>query len=88
MEAIYIFNENEGYTGGGSGFVYITLDGGENWNFHGTLSSSLTDMDFASASQGYACGNSGAVYNITGSHTYPIPVYNTTLLVDIPLITK
>ena len=65
LAAIYMIDENEGFTGGGSGFVYKTIDGGVNWNFHGSLSSSLRDMDFASATQGYACGNNGAVFSVT-----------------------
>ncbi|PLW99007.1 MAG: hypothetical protein C0591_03440, partial [Marinilabiliales bacterium] len=63
--AIYMINENEGYAGGASGFVYRTLDGGENWNFHGTLPSTLTDIDFSTDTQGYACGDGGAVFSIT-----------------------
>ena len=63
--AIYMIDENEGYTGGGSGFVYRTLDGGQNWTFHGAISSTLTDMDFANDTTGYACGNNGAVFSIT-----------------------
>ncbi len=65
LEAIYMIDENEGFTGGGSGFVYRTTDGGENWNFHGTIPSTLSDMDFASSTQGYACGDNGAVFSIT-----------------------
>jgi len=63
--AIYMINASEGYAGGANGFVYRTIDGGKNWNFHGIISSSLTDMDFASPSQGYCCGDHGAVYSIT-----------------------
>jgi photosystem II stability/assembly factor-like uncharacterized protein len=65
LEAICMIDENEGYTGGASGFVYRTIDGGENWNFHGTISSTLTDIDFASQTQGYCCGDNGTVYSIT-----------------------
>ncbi len=62
--AIYMIDENEGFTGGGSGFVYRTIDGGVNWNFHGAMSSSLNNMDFARATQGYCCGNGGKVFSI------------------------
>jgi photosystem II stability/assembly factor-like uncharacterized protein len=64
-EAIYMFDENEGYAGGTFGFVYRTIDGGENWIFHGTMSSSLYNMDFATETQGYACGDAGEVVSIT-----------------------
>ncbi len=60
-----MIDENEGYAGGGSGFVYRTIDGGDNWNFHGSIATTLTDIDFASDTQGYACGDGGAVFSIT-----------------------
>jgi len=60
-----MIDENEGFTGGGSGFVYRTTDGGENWDFHGSIPSTLTDIDFGSDTQGYACGDNGAVFSIT-----------------------
>ncbi len=62
---IYMIDENEGYTGGGSGFVYRTLDGGINWDLLGAMSSSLNELDFANSTQGYACGDNGAVFSIT-----------------------
>jgi photosystem II stability/assembly factor-like uncharacterized protein len=61
---IYMMDENEGYTGGGSGFVYRTTNGGINWDLLGAMSSSLRELDFASLNQGYACGD-GAVFSIT-----------------------
>jgi photosystem II stability/assembly factor-like uncharacterized protein len=64
-KAIYMIDENERHTGGGSGFVYRTTNGGINWNFHGAIPSTLTDLDFANSTQGYACGDNGAVFSIT-----------------------
>ena len=63
--AIYMIDENDGYAGGASGFVYRTSDGGQNWTFLGAISSTLTDIDFASDTIGYACGDGGAVFSIT-----------------------
>ncbi len=64
--AIHMLNENEGYAGGESGFVYRTVDGGENWNFHGTMVATLTDISFApSDSIGYCCGINGNIGKIT-----------------------
>jgi photosystem II stability/assembly factor-like uncharacterized protein len=63
--ALSMIDANEGYAGGESGFVYRTIDGGKNWSFHGFISSTLANMDFASATQGYACGDNGAVFSIT-----------------------
>lgn len=62
--AIYMINASTGFCGGASGFVYNTNDSGNNWGFLGAMSATLTDMDFVSASQGYACGDGGAVYSI------------------------
>ncbi len=67
--AIYMIDADNGFCGGASGFVYNTDDGGNNWDFLGAMSSTLSAMDFVSTSQGYACGNSGAVYSISGSVT-------------------
>lgn len=66
-EAIYMIDADTGFCGGASGFVYNTPDGGNNWNFLGAMSTTLTDMDFVSANQGYACGGNGAVYSITST---------------------
>ncbi len=66
-EAIHMINNTTGFCGGASGFVYNTGDGGTNWGFLGTMATTLTDMDFVSASQGYACGDGGAVFSIGGT---------------------
>jgi photosystem II stability/assembly factor-like uncharacterized protein len=60
-----MIDENEGYTGGMSGIVYRTVDGGDNWEILGSMASTLIDIDFATATQGYACGFGGAVFSIT-----------------------
>ncbi len=65
-EAIYMIDSSIGFCGGASGFVYNTGDGGTNWGFLGTMATLLTHMEFVSTSQGYACGNGGAVFSITG----------------------
>jgi len=63
--AIFMVNENEGYAGGANGRVYRTTDGGENWPVIGSIGATLTDIDFANVTQGYACGDGGAVFSIT-----------------------
>ncbi len=63
--AIHMLNENEGYAGGKSGFVYRTTDGGENWIHHGSISTTLTDISFPpSGNTGYACGMNGNIWSI------------------------
>ncbi len=64
-EAIYMIDENEGYSGGANGRVYRTTDGGENWIAIGSIGVTLTDIDFATSTQGYCCGDNGQVHSIT-----------------------
>ena len=71
--AIYMLNANEGYSGGASGFVYRTTNGGTNWNFHGTIGATLTDISFPpSGGTGYACGFNGAISSITSTIVTPM----------------
>jgi len=64
--AVWMLNENEGYCGGSSGFVYRTTDGGTTWPFIGTITNTLTDISFPpGVGTGYACGFNGAVWSIT-----------------------
>jgi len=66
--AIHMLNENEGYAGGASGFVYRTTDGGENWNLHGTTVSNLVDISFPPMGDtGYCCGMNGNIHSIDSS---------------------
>jgi photosystem II stability/assembly factor-like uncharacterized protein len=60
-----MLNENEGYAGGSSGFIYRTTVGGENWNFHATMVATLTDISFPpSGDTGYCCGINGNIWSI------------------------
>jgi photosystem II stability/assembly factor-like uncharacterized protein len=66
--AIHMVSATEGYCGGASGFVYRTSDGATNWNFHGTIASTLTDITFPPGSgTGYACGFDGVIYSVTSA---------------------
>jgi len=63
--AIHMLNENAGYAGGASGFIYKTIDGGENWNFYGTMVATLADITFPpNGETGYACGINGNIWSI------------------------
>jgi len=63
---VFFVSDDEGWMSVSSGpEIYHTTDGGANWNLLGAISSSLNNMDFASANQGYACGDNGAVFSIT-----------------------
>jgi len=64
--AIYMLNANEGYCGGASGFIYRTTDGGDNWIFHATITSTLSDIAFPPqpADTGYACGDNGKIFKV------------------------
>ena len=65
LNAIYMIDENEGYAGGANGRVYRTTDGGDNWIAIGSIGVTLSDIDFATATQGYCCGDNGTVFSIT-----------------------
>ena len=67
INAIDMIDGSNGYSGGTSGFVYSTGDGGLNWHFFGTMATTLTDIDFATLTQGYACGNGGAVFSVNAT---------------------
>jgi len=72
-EAIHMLDANEGYCGGESGFIYRTTDGGTNWNFHGTIGATLTDINFPPiGGTGYACGDNGAISSVTSSGVTPM----------------
>jgi photosystem II stability/assembly factor-like uncharacterized protein len=63
--AIHMLNENTGYAGGNSGFIYKTTDGGINWIFHGTTAANLTDISFpTNGNIGYSCGINGNIWSI------------------------
>jgi photosystem II stability/assembly factor-like uncharacterized protein len=63
--AVHMLNENEGYAGGASGFIYKTTNGGTNWNFHGTMVANLADISFPpTGDTGYSCGIDGNIYRI------------------------
>ena len=63
--AIHMLNENEGYAGGASGFIYKTTNGGANWNFYGTMGTTLADISFPSIGEtGYCCGINGNIWSI------------------------
>jgi len=66
--AIHMLNENVGYAGGASGFIYKTTDGGANWNFFGTMVANLAEISFPpNGDTGYACGINGNIYSISNS---------------------
>jgi len=63
--AIHMLNENEGYAGGASGFIYKTTNGGENWDFYGTMVANLADISFPpTGNTGYCCGINGNIWSI------------------------
>jgi photosystem II stability/assembly factor-like uncharacterized protein len=68
-QAVYAFDITYAYSGGLNGRIYYTSDGGLNWPAIGSIGITLNDLDFASSSQGYACGNHGTVFSITPEGT-------------------
>ncbi len=70
--AVHMVDASTGFSGGASGFVYSTIDGGLTWPFFGTISNTLTDIDFATTTQGYTCGFNGTIYSITPGGLSPM----------------
>jgi photosystem II stability/assembly factor-like uncharacterized protein len=64
--AIHMLNSLVGYSGGLNGRVYKTTDGGTNWVVHGSIGSTLIDIDFPpNSDSGYCSGMTGKIYKIT-----------------------
>jgi photosystem II stability/assembly factor-like uncharacterized protein len=65
---IHMLDQNTGFTGGqDGGIIYKTTDGGYTWNFHWTLGTILSEIEFppAPADTGFACGMNGTLMMIT-----------------------
>jgi len=71
-DAIYMFNENEGFAGGQSGAVYHTNNGGTDWNMiNNFLPSHIRSMSFPPESDtGFICGGSGWVGKINATEIF------------------
>ena len=70
--SIYMFNENEGYSGGYNGTVNRTTNGGASWDIHGSIGGTLTGIHFPPGSDtGYCCGDGGRINKITSSGVNP-----------------
>lgn len=64
--AIWMRNGQEGYAGGQSGLIYKTTNGGQNWNFHGTIGNTVTDISFPLlVDTGSISGDWGSIWGIT-----------------------
>jgi len=48
--AIWMLDELNGYLGDHSGFIMVTHDGGDTWNYHGGTGSPVTDISFSPGS--------------------------------------
>lgn len=72
IQALYMFDTDNGYAGGQSGIVYKTTNGGIDWDYHGTIGGpTITDITFPPnttiASTGHGCGVNGKTFEITSS---------------------
>ncbi|MHC1776093.1 MAG: DUF1566 domain-containing protein [Lentimicrobium sp.] len=64
--AIFMLNEEEGYAGGNNGYIYRTVDGGQNWNLLSTTGSYVFDISFGPGqTSGFCCGDNGQFWKIT-----------------------
>lgn len=72
--AVHMLDANNGYSGGQGGWVYKTIDGGNNWNIYNTMGSEILDISFPPGTNpnnpvGYACGGNGQVWRIDSTLT-------------------
>jgi photosystem II stability/assembly factor-like uncharacterized protein len=64
--AIWMRNGQEGYAGGQSGLIYKTTNGGQNWNFHGTIVNTVMGISFpVTVDTGTVSGLWGSIWGIT-----------------------
>ncbi|MHC1707066.1 MAG: T9SS type A sorting domain-containing protein [Bacteroidales bacterium] len=65
---IHMLDQTRGFAGGqDGGIIYKTTDGGYTWNFHWTLGTTLSEIEFppAPADTGFVCGLNGSLMMIT-----------------------
>jgi photosystem II stability/assembly factor-like uncharacterized protein len=74
LSDLYFISDDEGWiTSSSHPEIYHTTDGGANWNFHGTITSTLNDIAFPPQSDtGYTCGDNGKIYIVTSSGVTPM----------------
>ena len=82
-QAVCAFDTISACAGGLQGKVYYTSDGGLSWPAIGSIGVTLNDLDFASSTQGYACGSSGTVYSIAGASVSNLNCPSSTSLIGI-----
>lgn len=65
--AIWMLDPENGYLGDHNGFIFVTHNGGETWDYHGATGGAVTDISFAPASDtGYvSLDNSYYLWQIT-----------------------
>lgn len=64
--AIFMFNENEGYAGSASGWIYHTDNGGDEWTLVNSIGRWVLDISFPPGSTtGYASGAEGSFWEIS-----------------------
>jgi photosystem II stability/assembly factor-like uncharacterized protein len=57
-QAIWMLDSENGYAGDHGGFIFVTHNGGETWDYHGATGSAVTDMSFAPGSDtGFVCND-------------------------------
>lgn len=74
--SIWMLDSLNGYLGDHSGFIMVTHDGGDTWNFHGACGGPVTDISFAPGSDtGYVTiDESYYLWQITPTGVNQIPI--------------
>ncbi len=70
IDAIHMTDANNGYAAADDGSIFMTTNGGINWNFLAPTFANLDDLTFpltGSTETGYACGDDGAIFRVSST---------------------
>lgn len=66
LNHIFFINQKSGWTAGGEGKIYQTINGGKTWRAQNSgVSQNLTDIVFLDTAEGWAIGEEGAILHTT-----------------------
>lgn len=87
-EAIFMFDENEGYVGSSSGIIYHTINGGNEWTWFGFTGQWVLDISFPpNSATGFCSGASGSFWEISpGGVTQIVTGSNLDLRISTPSV--
>ncbi len=79
LAKVFFVNPKLGWTVGGAGKIYQTINGGKSWREQtSTVARDLTDVFFSNTAEGWAVGDGGAILHSTTSGNIWTPVASNT----------